>query len=77
MKISANLSRLRSFLRFFVRISIVITILSLLFPCEIQVDFEVKICSGSCYATELRHHVRLTSASILAIGCSSKWLYKL
>ncbi|GFQ06704.1 proline-rich receptor-like protein kinase perk3 [Phtheirospermum japonicum] len=37
-----------------------------------QVDFEIKICTGSCYVTELSHQVRLTFATILAVGCSSK-----
>ncbi|KAG6413552.1 hypothetical protein SASPL_126266 [Salvia splendens] len=36
-----------------------------------QVDFEVKICSGSCYIAELAHQVRVTFATILAVGCSS------
>ncbi|KAH6777093.1 coiled-coil protein [Perilla frutescens var. hirtella] len=35
-----------------------------------QVDFEVKICSGSCYIAELTHQVRVTFATILAVGCS-------
>ncbi|PIN25719.1 Serine/threonine protein kinase [Handroanthus impetiginosus] len=37
-----------------------------------QVDFEVKICSGSCHITELSHQVRITFATILAVGCSDK-----
>ncbi|KAL3624361.1 hypothetical protein CASFOL_033177 [Castilleja foliolosa] len=37
-----------------------------------QVDFEIKICTGNCYVTELSHQVRLTFATILAVGCSSK-----
>ncbi|KAI3446309.1 hypothetical protein Pfo_002974 [Paulownia fortunei] len=37
-----------------------------------QVDFEVKICTGSCYITELSNQVRITFATILAVGCSSK-----
>ncbi|KAG8368035.1 hypothetical protein BUALT_Bualt15G0003300 [Buddleja alternifolia] len=37
-----------------------------------QVDFEVKICSGNCYITELSHQVRITFATILAVGCSSQ-----
>ncbi|KAL9173672.1 hypothetical protein ABFS82_02G003600 [Erythranthe guttata] len=38
-----------------------------------QVDFEVKICTGNCYITELSHQVELTSAVILAVGCSTEW----
>ncbi|KZV41137.1 hypothetical protein F511_09333 [Dorcoceras hygrometricum] len=37
-----------------------------------QVDFEVKICAGNCYITELTHLVRINFATILAIGCSSQ-----
>ncbi|XP_073292805.1 probable serine/threonine-protein kinase PBL23 [Primulina huaijiensis] len=37
-----------------------------------QVDFEVKICAGNCYLTELTHLVRLNFATILAIGCSNQ-----
>ncbi|KAL0422955.1 UNVERIFIED_CONTAM: Proline-rich receptor-like protein kinase PERK14 [Sesamum latifolium] len=38
-----------------------------------QVDFEIKICTGSCYITELSHLVRVTFATILVVGCSRKW----
>ncbi|KAL3635962.1 hypothetical protein CASFOL_020509 [Castilleja foliolosa] len=38
-----------------------------------QVDFEIKICTGNWYVTELSHQVRLSFATILAVGCSSKW----
>ncbi|KAK6159623.1 hypothetical protein DH2020_006937 [Rehmannia glutinosa] len=37
-----------------------------------QVDFEIKVCTGSCYVTELSYQVRLTFATVLALGCSSK-----
>ncbi|KAK4491471.1 hypothetical protein RD792_002221 [Penstemon davidsonii] len=38
-----------------------------------QVDFQVKICAGNSYITELTHQVRITFATILALGCSSQW----
>ncbi|KAI8021703.1 Proline-rich receptor-like protein kinase PERK8 [Camellia lanceoleosa] len=38
-----------------------------------QVDFQVKVCGGGCYITELAHQVRINSATILAVGCSSPW----
>ncbi|XP_011088667.1 proline-rich receptor-like protein kinase PERK8 [Sesamum indicum] len=38
-----------------------------------QVEFEIKICTGCCYITELSHQVRVTLATILVVGCSRKW----
>ncbi|CAI9104807.1 OLC1v1003570C1 [Oldenlandia corymbosa var. corymbosa] len=38
-----------------------------------QVDFQVKVCIGSCYIAELSHQVRIHYATILAVGCSSPW----
>lgn len=38
-----------------------------------QVDFEVRICTGRCYITELSQQVRLMFASILAVGCRVTW----
>lgn len=33
-----------------------------------QVDFQVKVCTGDSYISELTHQVRLTYATILALG---------
>ncbi|KAL2459930.1 Protein kinase protein with adenine nucleotide alpha hydrolase-like domain [Abeliophyllum distichum] len=38
-----------------------------------QVDFEVKVCLGNCYITELSKQVRINFATILAVGCRSQW----
>ncbi|KAM7475192.1 hypothetical protein LguiB_022435 [Lonicera macranthoides] len=38
-----------------------------------QVDFHIKICTGHSYIIELSHQVRLNFATILALGCSSRW----
>nr|GMC81189.1 serine/threonine-protein kinase CDL1-like isoform X1 [Ipomoea batatas] len=36
-----------------------------------QAEFQVKVCIGNCYVTELSFQVRLNFATILAVGCSS------
>ncbi|RVX12258.1 hypothetical protein CK203_010492 [Vitis vinifera] len=36
-----------------------------------QVDFHVKVCVGESYISELTHQVRVSFATILALGCSS------
>lgn len=33
-----------------------------------KVDFQVKICTRSCYVSELSHQVRINLATILALG---------
>ncbi|XP_052193554.1 PTI1-like tyrosine-protein kinase 1 isoform X2 [Diospyros lotus] len=36
-----------------------------------RVDFQVKVCEGDSYLSELSHQVRINFAAILALGCSS------
>lgn len=36
----------------------------------LQVDFQVKVCNGESYISVLTHQVRLSYASILALGSS-------
>ncbi|KAL3514956.1 hypothetical protein ACH5RR_021858 [Cinchona calisaya] len=38
-----------------------------------QVDFQVRVCTGSSYIVELSQQVRMYFATILAVGCSSPW----
>ncbi|KAK2974318.1 hypothetical protein RJ640_026879 [Escallonia rubra] len=38
-----------------------------------QVDFQVKVCAGDSYITELGNQVRISFATILALGCSTPW----
>ncbi|KAK4378178.1 hypothetical protein RND71_000040 [Anisodus tanguticus] len=38
-----------------------------------QVDFQIKVCAGDSYVTELSNQVRINFATILAVGCSSSW----
>ncbi|KAK3001806.1 hypothetical protein RJ639_022021 [Escallonia herrerae] len=38
-----------------------------------QVDFQVKVCAGDSYITELGNQVRISFAAILALGCSTPW----
>ncbi|MCD7463311.1 hypothetical protein HAX54_050321 [Datura stramonium] len=39
-----------------------------------QVDFQIKVCVGDSYITELSNQVRKNFATVLAVGCSSSWL---
>lgn len=38
-----------------------------------QVDFQIKVCIGDSYITELSNQVRINFATMLAVGCSSSW----
>lgn len=38
---------------------------------SLQVDFQVKVCTGNSYMVALSHQVRTNFATILALGCSS------
>ncbi|XP_059314452.1 protein kinase STUNTED-like [Lycium ferocissimum] len=38
-----------------------------------QVDFQIKVCVGESYVTELSNQVRINFATMLAVGCSSFW----
>ncbi|XP_055815469.1 protein kinase STUNTED-like isoform X1 [Solanum dulcamara] len=38
-----------------------------------QVDFQIKVCIGETYITELSNQVRINFATMLAVGCSSSW----
>lgn len=41
------------------------------FSYRLQVDFQVKVCTGSSYMVALSHQVRTNFATILALGCSN------
>lgn len=38
---------------------------------SMQVDFQVKVCVGESYISELTRQVRVSFATTLALGCSS------
>ncbi|KAK6946488.1 Protein kinase domain [Dillenia turbinata] len=38
-----------------------------------QVDFQVKVCIGESFLSELTKQVRVNLATILALGCSTPW----